>query len=63
MALSHPEIVELFIRKYTESESLNPSLAQKTDGLLDVPLGSGVLTQNIGIPIAVVCTKVRIVLI
>ncbi|KAJ2617145.1 hypothetical protein H4S08_000469 [Coemansia sp. RSA 1365] len=47
------ERLERFLQEYSENES--PANAKTADVLL--PLGSGVLSSNLGLPLVVVCTK------
>ncbi|PIA14252.1 DLIC-domain-containing protein, partial [Coemansia reversa NRRL 1564] len=48
------ERLERFLQEYSEDES--PANATKTADVL-LPLGSGVLSSNLGLPLVVVCTK------
>ncbi|GBC13143.2 dynein light intermediate chain-domain-containing protein [Rhizophagus irregularis DAOM 181602=DAOM 197198] len=53
------ESIERFIQTYSEPDSTNPNAATVNSESEDValPLGPGVLTTNLSVPLVVVCTK------
>jgi hypothetical protein len=51
--------VERFIQGYSEPDSVNQNATvSESDDDVVLPLGPGVLTTNLAVPLVVVCTKV-----